>query len=83
MDEYDPDEAFEMVLEHLAADLQSFRGTPTPEAEEDARRTFEGVIRSVRPSEPLIRIEVIGGVPIAYRGFEELGPVRIVGGRAS
>jgi hypothetical protein len=29
-------------------------------------------------SEPLIRIEVIGGDPIAYRGFKELGPVHVL-----
>jgi hypothetical protein len=33
--------------------------------------------------EPIIRVEVIGGVPIAYRGFEELGRVRIIGSRRS
>jgi hypothetical protein len=77
--EFDPDEAFEMIIEELNAEL----GFPQ-QADVGGRggcpRAFEVLITLVRPSEPIIRIETIGGVPIAYRGQEEIGPVHIVGG---
>jgi aminoglycoside/choline kinase family phosphotransferase len=76
----DPDEGFELLLEDLGAELAAFRMHPTPENEEDARRAFEIVISAVRPAEPMIRIENIAGVLVAYRGMEEIGPVHIVGG---
>jgi hypothetical protein len=75
----DDDAEFELLVEDLGAELESFRMNPTPEAEEDARRAFELVIAYVRPSPPL-RLESVGGVLVAYLGQEEVGPVDIVGG---
>lgn len=69
----------EDLIEDLGQELAAFAFDPSPDNEEDARRAFEIIINAVRPAEPLIRIENIAGIPIAYRGMEEIGPVRIAG----
>jgi hypothetical protein len=70
----------ELLFEDLGQELESFMLDPSVSNEEDARVAFEAIITAVRPSIPPIRIENVGGVPIAFLGLRELGPVCDLGG---